>query len=147
MNPRIALPAGAVALCILIYLFASGTFQRMFGGSSDHKAVASGASPAVSAAAGSSVGEAPAASGANPASATAIPTVLPVQNFSDQELQAINNLPPQEQAEQLMMAAVNHYDGAAKMVMDRVEGWRGRVKKTDNWDTVDTAARNSSDLR
>src|SRR2546423_1618397 len=135
MNPRIALPAGAVALCLLIYLFASGTFQRMFGSSSDHKTSASGTPPAASMAAGSSVDEAPAASGANPVSATAIPTVLPVQNFSDQELQAINNLPPQEQAEQLIMSAVNHYDGAAKMVMDRVEGWRGRIKKTANWDT------------
>ncbi len=46
-----------------------------------------------------------------------------------------------------MMAAVNHYEGAAKMVMDRVEGWRGKLKKTDNWDTVDLAARYSSDLR
>ena len=148
MNPRIALPAGAVALCILSYLFASGTFQRTFGGSSDHKTSAAGTPSGVNAATGGSAGEAPGASGASSeASTTAIPTVLPVQNFSDQELQAINNLPPQEQAEQLMMAAVNHYDGAAKMVMDRVEGWRGRVKKTDNWDTVDTAARNSSDLR
>src|SRR5882672_19312 len=141
MNPRIALPAAAVALCILIYLFVtSGTSRRTLGGPVGIKASASDDPSATNATTGSAAGEAPAASGA----ATAIPTALPVQNFSDQELQTINALPPQEQAERLMMAAVNHYDGAAKMVMDRLESWRGRVKKSDNWDTVDTAARNSS---
>jgi hypothetical protein len=150
MNQRLPVIAAGVVLCIvLIYLFASGTFQRMFGGSGDRKAATSNAAPsAASAAAGAPTADASAGPGSNPTgSATAIPTVLPVQNFSDQELQAINSLPPQEQAERLMMAAVNHYDGAAKMVMDRVDGWRGKIKKTPNWDTVELAARYSSDLR
>src|SRR5258707_14055465 len=33
------------------------------------------------------------------------------------------------------------------MMTERLVGWRGRVKKTENWDTVELAARYSSDLR
>jgi len=148
MNQRLAVVAAGVVLCILlIYLFASGTLQRVFSSSGDHKTAASSSTPsAANAAAGAPTADASAGPGAN-GSATAIPTVLPMQNFSDQELQAINGLQPQEQVERLMMAAVNHYDGAAKMVMDRVDGWRAKIKKTANWDTVEQAARSSSDLR
>ncbi len=70
-----------------------------------------------------------------------------MQKFRDEQVVALLNLPPQQQAEQMMMAAVNHYEGATKMVMDHVSGWRGQLKKTSNWDTVELEARYSSDLR
>jgi HEAT repeat protein len=70
-----------------------------------------------------------------------------LQKLSDQELQNLQALPPQQQAEQMMMAAVNHYDGIPAMILDRLEGWRGKLKKTENWDTAELAARYSSDLR
>jgi HEAT repeat protein len=147
MSPRIALPAAAVAVCILVFLFASGTFRRTLGGPVGIKAPASGA-PAASAASANAAADASAGPNLNSSgSATAVATALPVQNFSDQDLQAINSLPPQDQAERLLMAAVNHYDGAAKMVMDRVDSWHGKLSKTANWDTVEQAARSSSDLR
>src|SRR5258708_1044920 len=125
MNQRLAVVAAGVVLCILlVYLFASGTFQRMFSGSGDRKTATSNNTPSpANAAAGAPATDASAGPSSSPTgSATAIPTVMPVQNFSEQDLQTINGLQPQEQAERLMMAAVNHYDGAAKMVMDRVDG-------------------------
>jgi HEAT repeat protein len=70
-----------------------------------------------------------------------------MKQFSDQDLQTLLRLPPQQQAEQMMMAGVNHYEGATGMVMERVQSWRGQLKKTPNWDTVELAARYSSDLR
>jgi hypothetical protein len=80
-------------------------------------------------------------------SANAVLPALVMKKFSDQELQTLASLPPQQQAEQMMMAGVNHYDGATSMVMERVQSWRGQLKKTPNWDTVELAARYSSDLR
>jgi HEAT repeat protein len=70
-----------------------------------------------------------------------------MKKFSDQDMQALLNLPPQQQAEQMMLAAVNHYDGATSMILERVPSWRGHLQKTSNWDTVELEARYSSDLR
>jgi HEAT repeat protein len=64
-----------------------------------------------------------------------------------QDFQTLTQLPPQQQAEQMMMAAVNHYEGATSMIMERVSSWRGQVKFSQNWQTVELAARYSSDLR
>jgi HEAT repeat protein len=67
--------------------------------------------------------------------------------MSPQDIQNLTQLPPQQQAEQMLMAGVNHYEGATSMIMERVAGWRGQVKFSSNWQTVELAARYSSDLR
>jgi HEAT repeat protein len=70
-----------------------------------------------------------------------------MKKFSDHDVLTLLSLQPQQQAEQMMMAGVNHYEGATSMLMERVQSWRGQLKKTSNWDTVELEARYSSDLR
>lgn len=139
----IPLAAGALML-VLIYLYSTGAFTSWFGGGSAH---ASGTASAGAANAADTTvvdGNASATSSTAAPAAFSTPTLL---KFADEDIRNLEALPPQQQAEQLMMAAVNHYDGAPGMIMDRAEGWRGKLRKTQNWDTVDQAARYSSDLR
>jgi hypothetical protein len=70
-----------------------------------------------------------------------------MKKLPDSDELTLLGLPPQQQAEQMMMAAVNHYEGATNMVQEHVANWRGQIRKTVNWDTVELAARYSSDMR
>ena len=56
-------------------------------------------------------------------------------------------LPPQAQAERLLQRAINQYEGAAELIEQRVDGWRGRLKYTKQIETLTWSAYNSSDLR
>jgi hypothetical protein len=132
----------AVLAFVFFYAFSSGSWQKWFGGNGDHAsaATASANTPATAVTDGS----APAAGSVSSAAGFTTPTL---QKFADADLRSLEALTPQQQAEQLLMSAVNHYEGAPGMIMDRAEGWRGKLRKTQNWDTVDQAARYSSDLR
>lgn len=144
---RLAFPLAAGALLLVfIYFCSTGAWKNLLGGNSAH--ASTGAASAAAGAAntpGSSAGDGnAAAAGATASAGSTAPTL---QQFADEDIRNLEALPPQQQAEQLMMAAVNHYDGAPGMIMDRAEGWRGKLRRTQNWDTVDQAARYSSDLR
>jgi len=67
--------------------------------------------------------------------------------FPDSEKEVILGMPPQQQAEQLMMAAVNHYEGATDLMKERLSNWQGQLKKTPAWDAAELEARYSSDMR
>lgn len=138
----------AAALVVaFVVAYATGAFPKWFGGNS--APVSATSAPATSTAANTPAS--PTTDGSTPATgSTASPAPFntpPLQKFSDEDLRSLEALTPQQQAEQLMMAAVNHYEGAPGMIMDRAEGWRGKLRKTQNWDTVDMSARYSSDLR
>jgi hypothetical protein len=141
---RLAFPVVAAVLAlVLVYAYSTGAFQKWFGGSeraaaSTAPAAASTTAPAV--ADGSTITNGSTA----PPAAFTTPTLV---KFADEDIRSLEALTPQQQAEQLLMAGVNHYEGAPGMIMDRAEGWRGKLRKTQNWDTVDLAARYSSDLR
>jgi len=72
---------------------------------------------------------------------------LVMKPFPDSDKQAILAMPPQQQAEQLMSAAVNHYEGATDLMKERLSSWQGQLKKTPAWDRAELEARYSSDMR
>ncbi len=67
--------------------------------------------------------------------------------LSQVEREQIFSRPPQEQAERLMQAALNHDQDAIELINRHLEPWRGQLKITRAWSDLDLAARNSDDLR
>lgn len=80
--------------------------------------------------------------------AVGTPVAATHAKLSEHEREALAHLPPQAQAERLLSAAVNHDDGATRMILERVESWRGHLKRTKAWTAlVDETALYSNDLR
>lgn len=67
--------------------------------------------------------------------------------FSEHELEALDSLPPQVQAQRLLERAVNHYQGAAGEIERRVDGWRGKIRLDQQLYALVRTALNSNDLR
>ena len=67
--------------------------------------------------------------------------------LSRHESQKLNGDTPQGQAELLLERAVNHYDGAAYEIANRVDGWHGHLKLTPQLSALLTTGMNSDDLR
>jgi hypothetical protein len=67
--------------------------------------------------------------------------------LSEHEREYIEGLPPQQQAEQLLQAAINHDEGATGMIMDKLPGWNGHLHKTKTLETLEQTALYSNDLR
>jgi HEAT repeat protein len=67
--------------------------------------------------------------------------------LSEHEREWILKQPPQEQAERLMQAAINHDAGATDLIFERVAGWYGHIRRTKNWDALELTARYSNDVR
>ncbi|MBV9608498.1 MAG: HEAT repeat domain-containing protein, partial [Acidobacteria bacterium] len=77
-------------------------------------------------------------------SANSSPLLL---KLSDSELQYLDKLPPQQQAERLMQAALNHDGRALQMVDQRLPQWNGQLQPTATWADLELAARSCNDLR
>lgn len=67
--------------------------------------------------------------------------------LSGHELERLDQMSPQKQAEVLLERAVNHYEGANDQIAERVDRWRGRIKLTNKLNALTVAAINSNDLR
>ena len=67
--------------------------------------------------------------------------------LSEHEIEALDQLPPQSQAELLLERSINHYRGANEQIVTRVDGWRGRIAIDGRLDMLFTTALNSGDLR
>lgn len=67
--------------------------------------------------------------------------------LSEHEIEYINGLAPQQQAEELMQAAVNHDTGATTMIMEKLSLWKGHLQRTKKWETLEQIALYSNDLR
>jgi HEAT repeat protein len=67
--------------------------------------------------------------------------------MSGHEIDRLLGMKPEEQASQLLERAINHYDGAAELIADRVDGWRGHLEMTRALDERFTTAMNANDLR
>ena len=156
MNQRIrlALPVVGVALCmVVLYMWNTGAFGRkpesVGHGSATNDpagtASSSGGPAFASATTGASSSDSTSSNAAaiSPELAT---SQLKVKKLPDSDELALLGLPPQQQAEQMMMAAVNHYD-VNNLVKEHISSWRGQIKMTPNWGTVELEARYSSDLR
>jgi len=67
--------------------------------------------------------------------------------LSDAELQYLDTRPPQEQAERLMQAALNHDTRALDLINAGLPNWAGRLFPTETWSDLELAARSCNDLR
>jgi hypothetical protein len=67
--------------------------------------------------------------------------------LSDHELEVLDKMSAQSQAELLLERSINHYRGANDQIDARVRRWRGRIKLTSRLNNLFVTAINSDDLR
>ena len=66
--------------------------------------------------------------------------------LSEHHVEALDGMPPQQQAELLLERAINHYRGATAEIDARVDGWRGKLTLDDRLNRLFMTAINSDDL-
>ncbi|HEX7958351.1 MAG TPA: HEAT repeat domain-containing protein [Terriglobales bacterium] len=67
--------------------------------------------------------------------------------LSEHEIETLDQMSPQSQAQLLLERSINHYKGANDEIADRVDRWRGKIKLDDGLSSLFTMALNSDDLR
>jgi hypothetical protein len=67
--------------------------------------------------------------------------------LSEHEIEVLDGMSPQHQAELLLERSINHYRGANEQIAGRVRGWRGGLTLDDRLRNLFTTALNSGDLR
>jgi len=67
--------------------------------------------------------------------------------LSEHEIEALDQMSPQSQAELLLERSINHYRGANEQIAARVEGWRGKIELDNRLRNLFITAMNSDDLR
>jgi len=67
--------------------------------------------------------------------------------LSEHEIEVLDKMSPQSQAELLLERSINHYRGANDQPAERVGSWRGQVFLNDRLHNLFTTALNSDDLR
>jgi len=75
------------------------------------------------------------------------PVAASPARISEHEVQELDHMAPQQQAELLLERAMNHYEGATELIDKRVDSWRGSVEMKGQLNTLFTSALNSNDLR
>lgn len=67
--------------------------------------------------------------------------------LSEHEIEALDKMPAQSQAELLLERSINHYRGANDEIAGRVVGWRAKIKLNQKLNSLFMTALNSDDLR
>ena len=67
--------------------------------------------------------------------------------LSEHEIEILDQMSPQSQAQLLLERSINHYKGANDQIAERVDGWRGKIKLDQELNSLFTTALNSDDLR
>ena len=67
--------------------------------------------------------------------------------LSEHEIEVLDQMPPQSQAELLLERSINHYRGANDEIAERVHGWRGKIQLDQKLESLFMTALNSDDLR
>jgi len=67
--------------------------------------------------------------------------------LSEHEIDLLDSMEPQSQAELLLERSINHFQGANEQIMARVERWLGHIKIEGRLNGLFTTALNSDDLR
>ena len=67
--------------------------------------------------------------------------------LSEHEIEVLDRMPPQSQADLLLERSINHYRGANDQIAERVNGWRGKIQLDPKMESLFTTAINSDDLR
>jgi HEAT repeat protein len=66
--------------------------------------------------------------------------------LSEHEIERLDEMSPQSQAELLLERSINHYRGANEQIAARADGWRGKIQLEQRLDHLFTTAINSDDL-
>jgi len=66
--------------------------------------------------------------------------------LSEHEIEGLDDMEPQHQAELLLERSINHYSGANEQIAARVKKWRGHIELNDRLNHLFTTAINSDDL-
>jgi hypothetical protein len=74
------------------------------------------------------------------------PVAASANVLSEHEIDALERMPPQQQAELLLERSINHYRGANEEIARRVAKWRGRVTMENRLGELFVTAINSDDL-
>lgn len=75
------------------------------------------------------------------------PTAASANLLSEHEIEELDAMTPQHQAELLLERSINHYRGANEQIAGRVDGWRGKIRLDSRLNGLFTTALNSDDLR
>jgi HEAT repeats len=67
--------------------------------------------------------------------------------LSEHEIESLDSMSPQSQAELLLERSINHFRGANEQITARVDRWRGKIKKSARLDGLFVTAINSDDMR
>jgi hypothetical protein len=67
--------------------------------------------------------------------------------LSEHEIEVLDQMTPQSQAQLLLERSINHYRGANDQIAERVDRWRGRIKLDQSLNSLFMTALNSDDLR
>lgn len=67
--------------------------------------------------------------------------------LSEHEIETLDAMPPQSQAELLLERSINHFEGANDQIAARVSAWTGQIKLDDRLNSLFMTALNSNDLR
>jgi hypothetical protein len=67
--------------------------------------------------------------------------------LSEHEIEVLDSMNPQNQAELLLERSINHYRGANEQIAMRVDRWRGRITLNPRLNNLFVTAINSDDLR
>jgi len=78
---------------------------------------------------------------------TGAPVPATQGKLSPRDIETILSYPPQRQAEELLQAAVNHYEGAPELIQAHVDEWRGKIRWSQRLSELDLTARYCNDLR
>lgn len=67
--------------------------------------------------------------------------------LSEHEIEVLDQMSPQSQADLLLERSINHYRGANDQIAARVDGWRGKIQLDTKLRPLFMTAINSDDLR
>jgi hypothetical protein len=67
--------------------------------------------------------------------------------LSEHEIEGLDQMTAQNQAELLLERSINHYQGANDQIVTRVDKWRGQIKLEQRLNNLFMTAINSDDLR
>lgn len=67
--------------------------------------------------------------------------------LSEHEIEVLDQMAPQSQAELLLERSINHYRGANDQIAARVDKWRGKIELNQHMESLFTTGLNSDDLR
>jgi hypothetical protein len=67
--------------------------------------------------------------------------------LSEHEIEVLDGMSPQSQAELLLERSINHFKGANDQIAERVSKWRGQIALNERLNNLFMTALNSDDLR